>query len=218
MIFCFLGKFGSVEARCRPRSGLTLQELPPCLPLFQLFPLGIGHCTNPTCNICVGSGGCEKCDGLVPHIPKITFPTTENTYFHINSKGCIFFLFSDPFLFLSFLIFSFFRPCTRPSATFSSHKFLLFLIKDFLVHCNELASTPALPMLPSALFFGSGLKSGETRILLPAKAVHILLLDTESKRRLSQVPLIYFFQLPKGGSTTAFLCLPLTCLSICAND
>lgn len=132
--FVFLD--GLDQQRPGHRSGLTLQELVP-------FPQGCKHssfrgwsCSSrqtPPAAPVLASGGGEKCDGLVP----VTFPTKENAYFHINSKGCSFFFV--------------FRLCTKPSGTFSSHKCLFFLIKDFLVR-NEVASTPALPTL-SALSF-----------------------------------------------------------------
>lgn len=48
IIFCFLGKFRSAEARGKHRSGLTLQELPTRRSFLQrlqtYFPLGDGLC------------------------------------------------------------------------------------------------------------------------------------------------------------------------------
>lgn len=40
MMFCFLGKFRSVEARCRHRSGLTLPSF------FPVVPFRDGHCSS----------------------------------------------------------------------------------------------------------------------------------------------------------------------------
>lgn len=148
-IFCFLGKFSSVEARGSHRSGLILHKLPPCSSFLQrlqiYFTLGDGRCSSrqsPPAISVLESGGCQNSDGLVPRSPKIKFPTEENAYFHTNSKGFM-------FLFV-------FRHCTRPSGTFSSHKCLVFLIKGFLVRCNGAASTPALPMLSRDLFMAEG--------------------------------------------------------------
>lgn len=149
--------------------------------------------------------------------PNITFPTKENTYFHKNGKGCIFV----------------FRPCTRPFGTFSSHKCLVFLIKDLL------AAMRWLPLLlcqcPPVLSFwlrakgwgvswgdkptlGSQTKTGgQESFSLPRLFTSCSLLDTQTQEETVPGPLHSFFQLQKGGTTTALLRSPSTCLSICAN-